>query len=216
MKLLLPCLALPRDHPRAPGLLDFLLGLKFSKKDRAAVPLRSSYSLNQVEYALNVVFRRNFPIHKILERSAELGLLRLTADKVTQIFGVRKHKRRRGKLHSVLEKLDHGHHVLRIYCQSLVARMYEQFSTFLRMEICVNHLTRNWRVTYERPRHSSTTLPAAADLLVNSMATREDPFPRTPFLDRERGGEARRNMIHPPEVGLRDHFRIADSESDRR
>jgi hypothetical protein len=25
----------------------------------------------------------------------------------------------RGKLHSVLEKLDHGHHVLRIYCQSL-------------------------------------------------------------------------------------------------
>jgi hypothetical protein len=67
-------------------------------------------------------------------------LFRLTADKVAQIFGVRKHKRMRGKLHSILEKLDHGHHVLRIYCKSLVARMYEKFATFLRLEICVNRL----------------------------------------------------------------------------
>ena len=57
-----------------------------------------------------------------------------------QIFGVRKHKRIRGKLHSMLEKLDHGHHVLRVYCKSLVARMYEKFATFLRLEICVNRL----------------------------------------------------------------------------
>jgi hypothetical protein len=67
-------------------------------------------------------------------------LFRLTADKIAQIFGVRKHKRIRGKLHSMLEKLDHGHHVLRIYCKSLLARMYEKFATFLRLEICVNRL----------------------------------------------------------------------------
>jgi len=117
-----------------------VLGPKFSKKDRAAVYLRRDYSLNQVEYCRNSIFRRNFPIHKIFERSCELGLFRLTADKIAQIFGVRKHKRLRGKLHSMLEKLDHGHHVLRIYCQSLVARMYEKFATFLRLEICVNRL----------------------------------------------------------------------------
>jgi hypothetical protein len=117
-----------------------VLGPKFSKKDRAAIPLRREYSLNQVEYALNFVFWRNFPIHKIFERSAELGVFCLTADKIVQIFGVRKHKRLRGKLHSMLEKLDHGHHVLRIYCKSLVARLYEKFSTFLRLEICVNRL----------------------------------------------------------------------------
>jgi len=58
-----------------------VLGPKFSKKDRAAVPLRRDYSLNQVEYCRNFIFRRNFPIHKIFERSCELGLLRLTADK---------------------------------------------------------------------------------------------------------------------------------------
>src|SRR6266545_4824366 len=117
-----------------------VLGPKFSKKDRAAIHLRRDYSLNQIEYCRNFLFRRNFPIHKIFERSCELGLLRLTADKIAQIFGVRKHKRIRGKLHSMLEKLDHGHHVLRIYCKSLVARMYEKFATFLRLEICVNRL----------------------------------------------------------------------------
>ncbi len=117
-----------------------VLGPKFSKKDRAAIHLRRDYSLNQVEYCRNFIFRRHFPIHKIFERSCELGLFCLTADKIAQIFGVRKHKRMRGKLHGMLEKLDHGHHVLRIYCQSLVARMYEKFAPFLRLEICVNRL----------------------------------------------------------------------------
>ena len=102
--------------------------------------MRRHYSLNQLEYCRNFIFRRNFPIHKLFERSAELGVFCLTADKIAQIFGVRKHKRLRGKLHSMLEKLDHGHHVLRIYCKSLVARLYEKFSTFLRLEICVNRV----------------------------------------------------------------------------
>jgi len=117
-----------------------VLGPKFSKKERAAINLRREYSLNQVEYCRNLVFRRHFPIHKLFERSCELGVFRLTADVVAQIFGVRKHKRLRGKLHTMLEKLDHGHHVLRIYCKSLVARMYEKFGTFLRVEVCVNRL----------------------------------------------------------------------------
>jgi hypothetical protein len=36
--------------------------------------------------------------------------------------------------------VDHGHHVLRVYCKGLVARMYEKFNTFLRVEICVNRV----------------------------------------------------------------------------
>jgi hypothetical protein len=117
-----------------------VLGPKFSKKDRTAIALRRHSSLNQVEYCRNFLFRRNFPIHKLFQRSAELGVFCLTADQISQIFGLRKHKRLRGKLHSMLEKLDHGHHVLRVYCKSLVARLYEKFSTFLRLEICVNRL----------------------------------------------------------------------------
>ena len=68
-----------------------------------------------------------------------------------QIFGVRKHHCIRGKLHSLLEKLDHGHHVLRIYCKGLLARMYEKFATFLRLEVRVNRLkdlglNNGWRI----------------------------------------------------------------------
>jgi len=117
-----------------------VIGPRFSPADRAAINLRREYSLNQVEYCRNVVFRRSFPIHHIFERACELGVFRLTADVITQIFGVRKHRRMRGKLHTMLEKVDHGHHVLRVYCKSLVARMYEKFSAFLRVEICVNRL----------------------------------------------------------------------------
>jgi hypothetical protein len=117
-----------------------IVGPRFSEKDRAAVCLRRDYSLNQIELCRNFVFRRHFPIHQIFERSCELGVFRLTADQITQIFGFRKHKRLRGKFHSMLEKVDHGHHVLRVYCKSLVARLYEKCSTFLRVEICVNRM----------------------------------------------------------------------------
>jgi hypothetical protein len=117
-----------------------LLGPKFSEKERARVKLYRDYSINQVEYCRNFIFKRNAPIHKIFERSCEMGLLNLTADKVAQIFGFRKHKRLRGKLYTMLEKIDHGHHVLRAYAKNAVARMYEKFSTFLRVEICVNRM----------------------------------------------------------------------------
>ncbi len=119
---------------------SWLLAPKFSEKERKAVNLRRDYSINQIEYCRNFIFQRNFPIHKIFERSCEMGLFRLAVDKVAHIFGVRVTKRLRGKLYSVLEKLDHGHHVMRIYCKNLVGRMYEKFGTFLRVEICVNRM----------------------------------------------------------------------------
>src|ERR1700732_823197 len=65
------------------------------------------YCFQQVEYCRNFVFRRNFPIHKQFERSCDLGLLRLTADKISQVFGWRLHKRLPGKLSSVLDRTDH-------------------------------------------------------------------------------------------------------------
>jgi hypothetical protein len=118
----------------------WLLGPKFSDKDSKAVNLKRDYSINQIEYCRNFIFKRNFPIHRIFEHSCEMGLFRLAADKVGHIFGVRITKRLRGKLHSVLEKLARGHHVMRICCKKLVGRMYEKFSTFLRVEVCVNRM----------------------------------------------------------------------------
>ena len=39
-----------------------------------------------------------FPIHKIFERSCEIGLWRLTANRIGEIFGVQRNKRLRGPL----------------------------------------------------------------------------------------------------------------------
>jgi hypothetical protein len=118
----------------------WVLGPKFSNKDRAAINLRRHYSLQQVEYCRNVVFRRNSPIHKLFERSCDLGLFRLTADKLSEMFGFRLHKRIPGKLTTVLERIEHGHHVLRACAKNAVLRMYEKFSTFLRLEVLSNNL----------------------------------------------------------------------------
>jgi hypothetical protein len=117
------------------------VGPKFSAKDRAAINLRRHYSLQQVEYCRNLVFRRNLPIHQLFERSCDIGLLRLTPDKITQIFGFRLTKRLRGKLQTVLEHVEHGHHVFRACAKSAVLRMYEKCSTFLRLEALSNRLT---------------------------------------------------------------------------
>ena len=84
---------------------------------------------------------RNFPIHKLFERSCELGLWRLTANKIAAIFGSRLHRRHRGKLATVIDQIKHGHHVFRAYFKSAFLKQYEKFSTFLRNELCSNNLS---------------------------------------------------------------------------
>jgi len=56
------------------------------------------------------------------------------------MFGFRLHKRPRGQLTTVLEKVEHGHHVFRACGKNAVLRMYEKFSTFLRLEALSNNL----------------------------------------------------------------------------
>jgi len=118
----------------------WLVGPKFSQTDRNMINLKRHYSIQQVEYCRNLIFRRSFPIHKLFERSCDIGLLRMLPDKVTQIFGFRIDKRLRGKLQSVLEKIEHGHHVFRACGKNAVLRMYEKFTTFLRLEALSNNL----------------------------------------------------------------------------
>src|SRR5437867_5989212 len=74
----------------------FLLGPKFSKKERSQMNLSRFYAIAQIEYCRNFIFKRHFPIHKIFERSCELGLWRLTAHRIREIFGVRVNTRNRG------------------------------------------------------------------------------------------------------------------------
>ncbi len=117
-----------------------ILGPKFSKKERGQMNLSRFYAIAQIEYCRNFIFKRHFPIHKIFERSCEIGLWRLTANRISEIFGVRLHKRLRGKLATVIDQIEHGHHVFRAYWKNAFLKQYEKFSRFLRNELCSNNL----------------------------------------------------------------------------
>jgi hypothetical protein len=92
-----------------------VLGPKFSERERKAMKLGRFHSIQQIEFCRNFIFKRNFPIHKIFQRSCEMGLWEITASKISEIFGCRVTKKLKGKLHSTLEQIEHGHHVFRAY-----------------------------------------------------------------------------------------------------
>jgi len=117
-----------------------ILGPKFSVKERKRVKLSRFYAISQIEYCRNFIFKRNFPIHKLFERGCELGLWRLTAHKIAEIFGARLHRRLPGKLATVIDQIEHGHHVFRAYFKHAFLKQYEKFATFLRNELCSNNL----------------------------------------------------------------------------
>src|SRR5271165_2031026 len=126
------------SSPVAPYLL--ILGPKFSAKERKRLNLSRFYAIAQIEYCRNFIFKRHFPIHKLFERSCELGLWRLTADKIAEIFGARLNRRMRGKLATVIDRIEHGHHVFRAYFKNAFLKQYEKFATFLRNELVSNNL----------------------------------------------------------------------------
>ncbi|MDQ2899419.1 MAG: hypothetical protein M3Y07_06410 [Acidobacteriota bacterium] len=122
----------------------FLLGPKFSKRERSRMNLSRFlsrfYSMAQIEYCRNFIFKHHFPIHKVFERSCEMGLWRLTAHRISEIFGTRLNKSLRGKLATVIEQIEHGHHVFRAYWKHGFLKQYEKFSRFPRHELCSNNL----------------------------------------------------------------------------
>ena len=58
---------------------------------------------------------------------------------------MRLNKQHKGKLHSVMEQFEHGHHVFRAYWKNAFLKQYEKASTFLRNEIVSNNLA-NFRI----------------------------------------------------------------------
>jgi hypothetical protein len=118
----------------------FVLGPKFSKEDRKAANLERSYFVHQVEYCRNFIFKRNHPIRKLFERSCELGLWRLTGDKIVEIFGRRSRERLSGKLETALHRIEHGAHVFRAYWKWAMLKQYEKYARLMRNELTSNNL----------------------------------------------------------------------------
>ena len=118
----------------------FLLGPKFTKQDRRAAMLERSYYVHQVEYCQNFIFKRNHPIRKLFERSCELGLWRMTGERIWRAFGRGHRDRIQGKLQTILERIEHGQHVFRAYWKHAWVKQYEKYSTYLRNEVTSNNL----------------------------------------------------------------------------
>ena len=51
--------------------------------------------------------------------------LGLTAHKIGEIFGVRVTKKLKGKLHTTLERIEHGHHIFRAYFKHAFVKQYD-------------------------------------------------------------------------------------------
>jgi hypothetical protein len=107
-----------------------VLGPKFSPRERKAMNLSRFYSIQQIEYCRNFIFKRHFPIHKIFERSCEMGLWRMTAHKIAEVFGSRLTKKLKGKLYTTLEQVGHGHHIFRAYWKHAFIKQYEKLPPF--------------------------------------------------------------------------------------
>ena len=61
-------------------------------------------------------------------------------NRISEIFGVRLNKRLRGKLATVIDQIEHGHHVFRAYWKSAFLKQYEKYSRYLRNELVSNNL----------------------------------------------------------------------------
>jgi hypothetical protein len=116
------------------------LGPKFTKQDRQVAKLERSYFVHQVEYCQNFIFKRHHPIRKIFERSCELGLWSMTGERIWRAFGRGHRDRIRGKLQTIMERIEHGQHVFRAYWKHAWIKQYEKYATYLRNEVTSNNL----------------------------------------------------------------------------
>ena len=120
---------------------SFHLGPKFSSKERKACGgLHRFWSIQQIEYCLNFIFKANRPIRRLFERACELSLYLLCADRIGQIFAQPVRRRVKGKLQNVLERMKGGMHVFRAYWKHSFLKAYEKGRTFLRLEVVCNNL----------------------------------------------------------------------------
>ena len=108
-----------------------IVGPKFSKREQKAMNVRRAYYIHQIEYCRNFIFKRNFPIHKIFERSCDLALWRMTAHKISEMFGVRLTKQFKGKLNTVIDQMEHA-----TTCSAPIGSRHSSNSTRSSQPIC--------------------------------------------------------------------------------
>jgi hypothetical protein len=117
-----------------------ILDPKFSKKERGQMNLSRFYAIAQIEYCRNFIFKSRFPIHKIFERSCEIGLWRLTANRISEIFGVRLEQTLEGQT-GHCDRSDRARPpCLSRLLEARLPQTVRKVFRYLRNELCSNNL----------------------------------------------------------------------------
>ena len=114
------------------------LSPRFSARERARCQLHYQWSVAQIEFARDVIFRRHAHLHEMFQRAVEIGVALGGATQTRHIFGRGINRRYHGKLETVLERRDEGFPVLRSYYKSSFVKQYEKGNLLLRTETCLN------------------------------------------------------------------------------
>ena len=129
-----------------PGLLKsrldywtLRLAPSFSKAERQELPVCYDYSLSQVEYAIDIAFKRHSYLKNMFDRACELGLLISSADLISKLFGMRITRRIKGTLKTVLDYREKAWPVIRYYFKSTFLRNYFKEFHLSRTECCTNN-----------------------------------------------------------------------------
>ena len=123
----------PGHHPQTARLLDSDPGTEILRQGaQASQPVALLCHL-QIEYCRNFVFKRNFPI-SINCSSAAANSACVGGSPPTRLpdSGTRLNRRMQGKLATVIDRIEHGHHVFRAYFKHAFLKQYEMPRTFLR------------------------------------------------------------------------------------
>ena len=116
----------------------FRLAPSFSPSQRLVCHLYYQWSVAQIEFSENILFKRRAPMRALFRRATEIGVALGGATQVRQIFGRQVNRRYNGKLESVLERRDEGFPVLRAYYKTSFVKQYEKGDRLLRTEACLN------------------------------------------------------------------------------
>ena len=114
------------------------LSPSFTRRERQLSHLQYWWSMAQLEFSQNVIFRRRAPLGELFRRATEIGVALGGATQTRHIFGRVINRRYRGKLETVLDHRDQGFPVLRSYYKTSYVKMYQKADRFLRVEACAN------------------------------------------------------------------------------
>ena len=156
----------------------FLLGPKFSPRSESRSTCRASMPSRRSSTAATSSSSATFPSTSCSSAAANSACAAHRRQDCRS--GTRLHRRMRGKLATIIDQIEHGHHVF-APTQHAFLKQYEKLSTFLRNELCSNNLAdfglrKPWTISmrFARPFKPS---PAASPATRLSGSTSTLTFP---------------------------------------